>query len=120
MFRPSGAAPAAAALVTLTAALVVIAFGVIAASGVYGSRMAWLLGVALPLLAVSMLLSWLAVRGSRAAPNEMAALPTHGSAVGRAIFVLAALLFAIPLALAALLLALYGLLMVLHGLASLL
>ncbi len=59
MGRPS-AAPAAAALLTLTAAALVIVFGVIATSGVYGRRMAWLLGVAAPLLATSMGLSWLA------------------------------------------------------------
>jgi hypothetical protein len=121
MFRSSGAAPASFALVTLAAAVVVIALGVVATSGVYGSRMAWLLGVALPLLAASMLLSWLAVHVSpRARPDNLAAAPTHGSAVGRAIFVLAALLFAVPFALAALLLALYGVFMVLHGLAALL
>jgi hypothetical protein len=120
VFRPPGAAPAAVALVTLTAALVVVAFGVIATSGVYGQRMAWLLGVALPLLAASMLLSWLAVRTSaRARPNDPAAVPTHGSAVVRLIFVSAALLFAIPFALAALLLVFYAVIMVLHGLSSL-
>lgn len=120
--RSPVAAPATiAALVMLGAAVIVIAFGVIATSGVYGSRMGWLLGVALPLLAASMLLSWLAVRtSSRARPNDLASVPTHGSAVGRVIFVLAALLFAIPFAMAALLLVLYALIMVLHGLSSLL
>jgi hypothetical protein len=118
---PVAAPTAAAALVTLTAAVVVIAFGVIATSGVYGSRMAWLLGVALPLLAASMLLSWLAVRtSSRARPNDPAAVPAHGSGVGRVVFASAALLFAIPFALAALLLVFYAVLMVLHGLFSLL
>jgi hypothetical protein len=116
--RPSGAAPTAVALVTLTAALVVIAFGVIATSGVYGSRMGWLLGAALPLLATSMLLSWLAVRATSRARSE--GLPAHGSVVGRVVFASASLLFAIPFALAALLLVLYGVIMVLHGLSSLL
>ena len=117
MFRPSGAAPAAAALVTLTVALVVVAFGVIATSGVYGSRMGWLLGVAPPLFATSMLLSWLAVRATARARSE--GQPAHGSLVVRVVFASASLLFAIPFTLAALLLVLYGGIMVLHGLSSL-
>jgi hypothetical protein len=115
------AAAAAAAIMTLAAALVVIALGVIATSGVYGSRMAWLLGVALPLLASTMVLSRLAVRASaRARASGPAAVPVHGSVVGRGVFVSAAVLFAIPFALAAMLLVFYAVIMVLHGLSSLL
>jgi hypothetical protein len=115
------AAATAAAILTLAAALVVIAFGVIATSGVYGSRTAWLLGVAVPLLAATMVLSWLAVRlSARARPNGSAATPAHGFVVGRVVFVSAGVLFAIPFALAALLLVFYAVIMVLHGLSSLL
>ena len=54
---PAGARiAAAAALLALAAAVLVILLGVIATSGVYGSRMAWLLGAVLPLLALSMVL----------------------------------------------------------------
>ena len=114
--RPLGAAPAAAALLTLAAAVVVIAFGVIATSGVYGSRMAWLLGVALPLLATSMLLSCLAVRApARARSDGPRRPPDDGRRVGRVIFVIAALLLGIPLALALVLLAVDALLFALHG-----
>jgi len=63
-FRPPTIASSAAgaALLALAAAVLVILFGVIATSGVYGSRLAWLLGVALPLLALSVVLSWVARR----------------------------------------------------------
>ena len=37
------------ASVTLTAASFVLLFGVVATAGVYGSRVAWLCGVAMPL-----------------------------------------------------------------------
>jgi hypothetical protein len=120
--RAPVAAPAAAAsLVMLAAAVVVIAFGVIATSAVYGQRMAWLLGVALPLLATSLLLSWLAVRtSSRARADDGPALPAHWSLLGRVVRATSALLFAIPFALAALLVLFYAVIMVLHGLSSLL
>ncbi len=52
-----------ASVVTLMAALFVLLFGVLATSGVYGSRLAWLLGVVLPLLALTMLLAWMSLGG---------------------------------------------------------
>jgi hypothetical protein len=106
--RPPGAAPAAAALLTLTAAVGVIAFGVIATSGVYGSRMAWLLGVALPLLATSMILSWLARRA-------LVGAAWRGRRVNDAVFLSALSLFGIPLALAVTAFAAYALLFARHG-----
>jgi hypothetical protein len=54
----------AAAMVTLAGAVGVIVFGALATSGFYGSRMAWFLGVAVPFLAISMLLSGLAGRAA--------------------------------------------------------
>ena len=107
MGRPS-AAPAAAALLTLTAAALVIVFGVIATSGVYGRRMAWLLGVAAPLLATSMGLSWLARRA-------LAGTVWRGRRVNDVVFLSALSLFGIPPALAVTALAAYALLFALHG-----
>lgn len=114
LFHPPGAAHAAA-LLTLTVAALVIAFGVIATSGVYGSRMAWLLGVALPLLATSMLLSHAVRAPPRARPDGPRRPPDDGRRVGRVVFVSAALLFGIPFALALVLLAVDALLFALHG-----
>jgi hypothetical protein len=90
--------PAAGASLSFGVALVVIIFGVIATSGVYGSRMAWLLGVALPLLATTAWLSWLAFR-----------LPTR-----RALAFLG-----LPAAFAALLLSAYALIFAVHGISLL-
>ena len=53
-----------AAGLTASCALGVFLFGVIVTAGVYGSRIAWLLGVVLPLLAVTALLAWLASRAT--------------------------------------------------------
>jgi hypothetical protein len=118
--RPPAAAPAAAAVLTLTASVVVFAFGVIATSGVYGSRMAWLLGVALPLLAASMLLSWLALRApAPARPDGLSAVPDDGRRVGRVVFMTAALLVGMPFALALALLVVNALLFALHGISLL-
>ena len=50
------------AVVTGLGAGAVFLFGVIFTSGVYGSRLAWLLGVVLPLLGVSALFAWLSSR----------------------------------------------------------
>ena len=108
MSPPPGAAPAAAALLTLTAAAIVIVFGVIATSGVYGCRMAWLLGVAVPLLAASMALSWLARRA-------LAGAAWRGRRVNDVVFLSAFSLFGIPSALAVTALAVYVLLFALHG-----
>ena len=64
------AAVAATALLAGTAGVVfvgavgVFLFGVIVTSGVYGSRMAWLLGVVLPLLVIATLFAGLAAKVS--------------------------------------------------------
>ncbi len=121
--RPAAAgskSAAAGALVALVGALVVIVFGVIATSGVYGSRLAWLLGVALPLLATSMVLSWVAVRTTpRVQPGLSRAGSAPGRRVGQVMLVAAALLFGIPIVLAATLLGAYALLFALHGISLL-
>ena len=95
-------------------AVVVIAFGVIATSGVYGSRMAWLLGVAMPLLALSVLCAWLSGRRRPAAFPSPSASPAHVPA-GRAVLVSAAVLLGMPVAFAAMLLTTYGVIFVVHG-----
>jgi membrane protein YqaA with SNARE-associated domain len=90
-----------AALGALCAAIVVITFG-----GVYGSRIAWLVGVALPLLATSAVLSWLAQRRLATQPGRR-----RGH---RVVFVTAVTIFCIPFALAGALLVLYGVSFTLH------
>ena len=54
-------------MVSVVGAVVVFITGVILTSGAYGSRMAWLLGVVLPLLLLAALFAWLACRPAR--PN---------------------------------------------------
>ena len=104
------------AIVTLDAAVMVIVFGVLVTSGVYGSRLAWLLGVALPLLAITMLLSWFSMRVSRrAGPATLPALRTRRLGVSRAVFLTGLSLVAIPCALAAALLAVDLLVFARHG-----
>ena len=110
-----------ASVMTLMAALFVILFGVLATSGVYGSRLAWLLGVALPLLAITMLLAWLSLGGPRRVrPSLRIASGDRHDQAGRGVLLVAASLFGIPLALAATLLLTYAVFFVAHGLSMLL
>ena len=95
-----------ASLLTLAAALAVLALGVIVTSGVYGSRMAWLLGVVVPLLVATVLLSRL---GLRAAPS------TDGKRIGQAVFVSTAALVGVPLFLLTVLFIIDALLLALRG-----
>ena len=94
--------------------MVVIVLGVIATTGVYGSRMAWLLGVACPLLAVAALLAWRATR-LRASHGSPAGGTRHGVAVPRLLLVASLVLLGIPAGLAAVLLSVYALILVVHG-----
>jgi hypothetical protein len=119
--RATSAAAGGAALVALTVALIVIAFGVIATAGVYGSRMAWLLGVALPLLAISMLLAKVALRAPAPAgvgPDRNRTVAPSGRKGVRVVFVAAAIVFAIPLMLAMMLLAVDGLFLAAHAITT--
>jgi hypothetical protein len=109
-----------AAIVTLDAAVLVLVFGVLVTTGVYGSRLAWLFGVTLPLLAITMALS----RLSSPPPHQVdgdafPALRSRRDRLSRAVFLAAFSLFALPFALALLLLASYALafavLSALHG-----
>jgi hypothetical protein len=97
------------ACLAFAAALCVFVFGVIDTHGVYGSRMAWLLGVVLPLLALTAALSWLVRRTTRG--------PEHGdhSNAFRILTITALVLLATPFALVALLLLSYLAFFVVHG-----
>jgi len=111
------------AALTFTAAVLVIIFGVIATSGVYGSRMAWLVGVALPLLAMTMLLSWSATRAAtRAGPGPTPSPGGPGRVVDirQVLFATALVLIGVPVVLAGALLSVYALIFVLHGISLLL
>jgi hypothetical protein len=115
---PPAPALVGGALLSLTGAVAVLVFGVIATSGVYGSRLAWLLGVVLPLLATSMLLSLLARRASaptRARPIVDPVPRARARRASHVVFMSAAVLFGLPLALAALLLGVEGLFFAVHG-----
>jgi len=96
--------------------------------GVYGSRMAWLAGVVLPLLAITVGLAWAATRfKANAAQGNAEAFDrtdrgSHHPVLRdrrhapRAIAIVSLVLIGIPLALAALLLLTYGLIFVSHWL----
>ena len=115
------AAAGASALMTLVSAVLVIVFGVLATSGVYGSRLAWLLGVALPLLALTMLLAWLSLGGPRwTRPETHMAPGDRHYRVRRGVLLVATSLFGIPFVLAMTLLAVYAFLFVAHGVSLLL
>jgi len=118
---PAGARGAAgAALLVLAAAVLVITFGVVATSGVYGSRLAWLLGVALPLLAVSVVLSWVARRlWTQEQRDGPSAGPQTGRQLNLVVVMTAGTLFGIPFALATMVLAGYALLFAVHGISLL-
>jgi hypothetical protein len=102
--------------VTLVAAIEVILFGVVWTHGAYGSRMAWLGGVALPLLVIAAGLAWTGghhgaisdVGRTGGAKNAGAASRDRRSAP-RAIGVASLVLIGIPVAFGALLLVTHGL-----------
>jgi hypothetical protein len=115
-----------ASAVTLMGGLFVLLFGVVATSGVYGSRLAWLLGVALPLLAVTVLLAWLSLGGAgrvqrrlRVAPGDQRDRRDQHDRVSRGVLLVAGTLLGLPLAGAAVLLLTYALLFVAHGVSPL-
>ena len=113
----------AGAMLSFAAAALVMVFGVIATSGVYGSRMAWLLGVALPLLVITMLLARVAPRPAARVHEETPSSPGHagpGLDGRRTLFVAALVLLGIPVALAGTLLSAYAFIFVVHGISLLL
>ncbi len=110
----------AGAALTFTAAVLVIIFGVLATSGVYGARMAWLVVAALPLLATTMLLSWLATRAAPRSRQGPASSPGTGVDLRKLLLVAALVVVGIPVALAVALLSVYALIFVVHGISLLL
>ena len=109
--------------VALVAAIEVILFGVIWTHGVYGSRMAWLGGVALPLLVITAALAWAGARPGPTADGGMAngvsnAGTSHRDrrSAPRAIGITSLVLVGIPVAFLLLLLMTYGLIFVSHWL----
>ena len=107
--------------VTLVAAIESILFGVIWTHGVYGSRMAWLGGVALPLLVVASALAW---TGARPRPDADGGTADGVSRAGtthrdrrsapRTIGITSLVLVGIPVAFFLLLAMTYGLIFVSH------
>jgi hypothetical protein len=107
--------------VTLVAAIEVILFGVIWTGGVYGSRMAWLGGVGLPLLAIAAALAWVGAGPWSAAHSGNADGVSNAGTVHRdrrsaprAIGFTSLALIGIPVAFALLLLLTYALIFVTH------
>jgi hypothetical protein len=105
----------AAAALAFLGAVVVFLFGVILAGGVYGSRLAWLLGVVLPLLVLGALFARVAanIGGSIGAGSATGHVVTSERL--RRFSVICLALVAVPFALAALLLFVYGVAFVLFG-----
>lgn len=105
----------AAAGVTGLGAVGVFLFGVIVTSGVYGSRLAWLLGVVLPLLVLGALFAWLAARARDSTAGGLADGQIVSSLRLRTFSVICLGLVAVPFALAAMLLLVYGVAFAIYG-----
>jgi hypothetical protein len=96
----------------------VLILGTIVTDGTYGSRMAWLVGVVLPLLLLSAGSAGWVRRGSlrrRRAPVAEVSSPRWVQSAARSLFVVSATLFAIPVALALALLLVYAALIAAHA-----
>jgi len=106
---------------TLVVATEVIFFGVIWTHGVYGSRMAWLGGVALPLLVITAALAWVGARSGPAADGGMengasnaGTMHRDRRSAPRVIGIVSLVLVGIPGGFFLLLLMTYGLIFVSH------
>lgn len=111
---------------TLVGAIEVFLFGVLWTHGVYGSRMAWLVGVVLPLLAVTAGLAWAGARhGVDAAPGTAEGVYQEADprshhwgrdrrSAPKAVGIVSLVLIGIPLSLVGLLVVTYGLLFIIH------
>jgi hypothetical protein len=101
-------------------AVSVFLFGVVLTHGVYGSRMAWLVGVCMPLLAISAVLSWGASKRSyaerRSSSRGDRSSDLRGVRAAGSITKASLALIGIPVALATLLLFTYGVLFALYWL----
>ena len=101
-------------IIAFVGAVSVFVFGVVLTHGVYGSRMAWFLGVCVPLLAISAVLSWGASRRSHAerrpSSRDVGSKDSRGVRAAGSITKASLALIGIPVALAAMLLFTYGVL----------
>jgi hypothetical protein len=92
------------------AALVVFCFGVVVPSESYGSRVTWLLGLVLPLLALSEVASRLVCRSATRSGESQRAQLT------RCLSIFSLVLLAIPFVLLGMLLFVYGSFFIFHSL----
>jgi hypothetical protein len=106
---------------TLVGAIEVFLFGVVWTHGVYGSRIAWLGGVVLPLLAIAAGLAWAGTRlkvigngGHAEVIINAGTAQRDRRTAPRAIGIVSLTLIGIPVAFALLLLAAYSLIFVSH------
>jgi hypothetical protein len=107
---------AATAGVVFVAAVGVFLFGVIVTSGVYGARMAWLLGVVLPLLVLAALFAGLAAKVSESSVDGGPGGQVVSSMRLRRFAVISLGLVAVPFAIAGLFLLVYGVIFTVYGL----
>jgi hypothetical protein len=89
-------------------AILVFLFGVVFTSGVYGSRIAWLLGVSIPLLVIALVLATGAVKLDGRDDPIGKTNRIDGVKVSKTITGISAALIATPFAIAAMLLCAYG------------
>ncbi len=95
-------------------------FGVVVTKGVYGSRIAWLMGVTVPLFAISAVLaggaSRAATTGAAAADGTTPESGSHGIKVAKTIAGISLTAIGIPCILAAMFLAVYGIIFAVYWL----
>ncbi|HUO47681.1 MAG TPA: hypothetical protein VMU09_02495, partial [Acidimicrobiales bacterium] len=106
---------------TFVGAIVVFVTAVVRTDAVYGTRMAWFLGGAVPLLVSTAGCAWLASpKPLRARATSTAAAVGAGESVqtrtARRLLIVSLALLAIPVALVAVLLLVYGILFLAHSL----
>jgi len=97
----------------LVGGIEVVLFGTVWTHGVYGSRMAWLFGVAVPLLVVAAVLAWVALRLGRsdAPPDHPGSRDPRRAP--RLVGLISLVLIGVPLMFFSLVLLAYGLIFVL-------
>ncbi|HEX3462144.1 MAG TPA: hypothetical protein VHT49_14655 [Acidimicrobiales bacterium] len=106
----------ATAGVVFVGAVGVFLFGVILTSGVYGSRMAWLLGIVLPLLVLAALFAGLAAKAGGWSVDGGPGSQVVSTARLRRFAVISLGLVAVPFAIAGLFLLVYGVIFTVYGL----
>ncbi len=110
---------ASVAVAAFVGAAAIFVVAVVSTNAVYGTRMAWFVGLVLPLLVVAAGSSWWALRSQRAgeaAAAEVASARPFRVRVVAGLFRVCVVLIAIPFVFAAAILLVYGLLFVVHSL----